>query len=522
MRRPRAAHFFRRSAPHRTTGTGSRATKRIECASKAASPVCGTLFQGTTMRTLIAFVAAAALTLAGVVHAASSPADILRANKAASGGDAWNGNAVLKTQSALTGQGLTGSDTSIEDLHDGRGVDRYTLGPASGAQGYDGKQAWEQDPSGTVNIENGGDAKPLAINNAYRNANLWWRPDFGGAAVTSDGAKTDNGHSYDVLTITPKGGKSFDAWFDTGTHLLAHIVEQQGPQKVNTTLSDYRPVDGAQVPHKIVVDSGSGTQYLQTITLTLAQFLPTQADSTYAPPKVTVTDFSIVGGATQTQFPFRLLNNHIYADAAVNDQGPLLFIFDTGGHNILVPDTAKTLGIKSEGAMPGTGVGNKAQDFGLAKIKTLRVGDATFKNQIVGVLDFEPNGVEGVDIKGMVGFEVFKRFVTRIDYGKHTMTLIDPKHFDPADAGTPVKFVFNGDLPEVDGSFEGIPAKFDIDTGARDELTLTAPFAQKNGLRAKHPKGVEAVEGWGVGGASRGYITRGAELSIGPVKIPGV
>jgi hypothetical protein len=122
----------------------------------------------------------------------------------------------------------------------------------------------------------------------------------------------------------------------------------------------------------------------------------------------------------------------------------------------------------------------------------------------------------------MIGFEVFKRFVTRIDYGNHTITLIDPGHFDPKDAGTPVRFVFNGDLPEVQGSFEGIPARFDIDTGARDELTLTAPFVEKNGLRAKHPKGVDAVEGWGVGGPSRGYVTRGAELAIGPVKIADV
>jgi membrane-associated protease RseP (regulator of RpoE activity) len=237
---------------------------------------------------------------------------------------------------------------------------------------------------------------------------------------------------------------------------------------------------------------------------------------------VTVKDFSIANGATQTQFPFHLYNNHIYADAWINGQGPLTFIFDTGGHNILVPSTAKALGVKTEGAVPGTGVGNKAQDFGLAIVKSLRVGDATFHDQVVGVLDFEPNGVEGVDIKGMVGFEVFKRFVTRIDYGHHTITLIDPKHFDPKDAGTPVKFVFNGDLPEVDGSFEGIPAKFDVDTGARDELTLTAPFVKSHDLRAGHPKGVEAVEGWGVGGASRGYVTRGGELAMGSVKIPGV
>src|SRR5690348_913663 len=120
------------------------------------------------MRNALRFAIASAVLFSGAALA-SDPASILHAHKIASGGDAWNGKAVLKTQATLTGQGLTGTDTSIGDLSDGRNVDRYTLGPASGASGYDGRQVWEQDPSGTVNIESGGDALPLAINAAYRN-----------------------------------------------------------------------------------------------------------------------------------------------------------------------------------------------------------------------------------------------------------------------------------------------------------------------------------------------------------------
>ena len=178
--------------------------------------------------------------------------------------------------------------------------------------------------------------------------------------------------------------------------------------------------------------------------------------------------------------------------------------------------------MKVDAATPGNGVGDQAKDFGLTKVDTLKVGDATFVHQVFGVLDFVPQSVEGVDLKGMIGFEVFKRFVTRIDYGSHTITLIDPKDFDPADAGTPVAFVMNGELPQIEGSFEGIAAKFDIDTGARDELTLTAPFVESNGLRAKHPHGVEAVDGWGVGGSARGYITRSGEVKLGSVAVPQV
>lgn len=475
------------------------------------------------MRQLACAIAGALLASAfGVAHAASDPAAVLKAYQAATGGAAWHGKAVLKTVADMTGQGLTGSVTALTDLHDGNSVVRGTLGPASFAQGFDGKVSWNQGPNGEVNLEQGGVALPLALTTAYQNANLWWQPNFGGAKVTSAGDKPCGKATCTVLDITPKGGLPFQAWFDTRTHLLERTVQTIGPETTTTTLSDYRSVDGVKVPYKTVVDSGHGKQYLQTATTAAVTFLPAQALATYAPPKSNMQDMSIVGGATQTTFPFQLINNHIYADAWVDGHGPLLFIFDTGGQNILVPSTAKALGIQVHGAMPGGGVGDKVANYGLAKIASLKVGDATFKDQVVGVLNFEPNDVEGVDIKGMVGFTVFKRFVTRIDYGKHEMTLIEPGHFNARDAGTPVPFVFDGDLPEIEGTFDGIPGKFQIDTGSRAALTLTGPFAKAHDLRAKNPKGVVAVDGWGVGGSATGYVTRGKLLTIGSVQIPNV
>lgn len=475
------------------------------------------------MRQATAVVAGVVLAFsAGTACAATDPSAVLNAYRAASGGDAWHGKAVMKTEANIAGQGMTGSATIITDLHNGAFVQHHTLGPASGAQGFDGTDAWRQGPNGDVNLEKGGDALPLAINQAYRDAHAWWRPDFGGASVTADGTKPCGGSRCDVLTITPRGGKPFDAWFDAQTHLLVHTVEKQGARTVTTRFSDYRASDGVRLPWKQVIDDGAGAQYLLTVTTTSVAFLPAQPLAIYAPPQGTAGDFTIASGATQTTFPFHLYNNHIYAHAWVNGHGPLTFIFDTGGQNILVPATAKALGIDVQGAMPGGGVGNKTADYGLAKVATLRIGGVTFRNQLVGVLDFGIDNVEGVNIQGMAGFELFKHFVTRIDYGKRTITLIEPAHFNSKDAGTPIPFVFDDDNPEVDGSFEGIPAKFDIDTGARDALTLTAPFAQAHDLRATHPKGVEAVGGWGIGGASRGYVTRGREVAIGPVKIPDV
>ncbi len=221
--------------------------------------------------------------------------------------------------------------------------------------------------------------------------------------------------------------------------------------------------------------------------------------------------------------PIRVLNNHIYADVSVNGKGPYTFIFDTGGANLVTPAVAKELGLKSEGHMDAHGAGEGIMEAGLTKVGELKIGNAALKNQVFIVLPLDAmSDVEGIKEKGMVGFETFRRFVTRIDYAGKTLTLIDPKHFDPKDAGKPVKFVFAQSIPEIQGTFEGIPGMFEIDTGSRAELTLTKPFAEKNDVRAKHPKGIDAVDGWGVGGPSRGYVTRGAMLTMGSVQVPNV
>ncbi len=469
---------------------------------------------------IFAFVGASYSTAA---LAAPSVAEILSANKAASGGSAWESKITLSTDADYSGQGMTGTTHTLVDLKSGRSEADFKIGPASGANGFDGTNAWQKDTSGTITLQQGGDAIALAINDAYRSSAKWWLADHDGAQIVSNGEKTETGVTYDVLTVTPKGGKAFDAWFSTKTHLLAKTVEQQGSQTVIVTVSDYRSVDGVMLPFLTVIDTGVGAKYLQTVAVTKAQFLGAQPDSAYAPPKLTVTDFSIAGGAAQTQIPIQILNNHLYGEAKVNGKGPYVFIFDTGGAAIVTPPVAKNLGLKMEGTLPLTGAGEGVMEGGFTHVDQLDIGGATVKNQLFVVMPLDSlSTVEGIPMPGMVGYEVFRRFVTRVDYGAKTITLIDPKHFDPSQAGTPVKFVFNEHIPEVTGTFEGLPAKFDIDTGSRSELTLTKPFAEQNGLRAKHPKGVDAVDGWGVGGPSRGYITRGASMTLGSVEVDNV
>jgi hypothetical protein len=176
----------------------------------------------------------AALVAQAPVYAATQIGDILAANHAATGGSAWNGKLTLDSEYAYSGQGLTGTTSSLVDLQRGAFVDSYDLGPTRGTSGFDGTHAWEKEQSGTVTTQEGGDVRQLAVNEVYRDQNVWWRPDHGGAQITSKGQKVDGGKTYDVLTVIPKGGNSFDAWFDSHTHLLARTVEMQVTQLITT------------------------------------------------------------------------------------------------------------------------------------------------------------------------------------------------------------------------------------------------------------------------------------------------
>jgi membrane-associated protease RseP (regulator of RpoE activity) len=200
----------------------------------------------------------------------------------------------------------------------------------------------------------------------------------------------------------------------------------------------------------------------------------------------------------------------------VNGKGPYQFIFDTGGVNLLTPPLSKELGISAEGHMQGNRAGSGHMDVQLLKVQSLQLGGATVKDQIFAQIPLDSMGViEGVPLPGMVGFETFRRFVTQIDYGAQTITLIKPDAFDPKNAGTPVPIKFNGNTIEVPATYDGVPGTFTIDTGNRSALILNSPFVAAHAQFAKYSTAPEATTGWGIGGPTKSHVIRGHNLVIG-------
>ena len=441
---------------------------------------------------------------------------ILAANRDATGAFAPG---TVTVRGRYSGQGLQGTTETAFDSASGHYVDRYDLPPISGASGFDGDVAWQTDLSGASAPQQGGDRPALAVNNAYRYANRWWREDFGGAQVEVLGRDADGEH----LRVTPRGGKSFEAWFDPSTHLLARLREVQSfATTITTRYQDYERRDGVMVPRITIVDNGSGEAGLQTITLDEVVHDPAREATAYAMPRTQPDDWRIDDPSGRTVLPMRLYNNHVFVDVGVDGKGPFPFLVDTGGHDIVTPQTAAALALDAQGEATSRGAGEKTTTAGYTRIKALQMGKAHLDNQTVMVLDFSPKEVEGFQVGGMLGFEVFQRFVVRIDYGAGTFTLIDPKRFDGHDAGKSLPFVFYDHMPQLKGTFAGIPALFDIDTGSRAEVTMARPFVEKHDLRKRFPQGVVTVDGWGVGGPVRSHVIRAPSLALGDVSVPDV
>jgi hypothetical protein len=451
--------------------------------------------------------------------AATSAQEILDKAKQASGGDAWNSIHTTHATLTLKTSGLNGNLEIWEDNVAGHSVVRYKMGPATGAEGFDGKVVWSQDSSGQPLADEGGEARQGAANEAYRRTHAYWFPQRWPAQVEYSGEKQDNGKNFFVLRITPKGGRPFDVWIDASTYLFDHTVEKAELDTKTSYFSDYRDVDGVKVPFAERTTNGD-SKYDQFVTIEKIEFNQPIQEAQFHMPAPPAPDFAIADGKTSSTVPFELVNNHIYLEVKLNWNGPYRVLCDTGGANIVTPTLARELGLKSEGALQGRGVGEKSEDVGLVKLEKLEVGDATLSNQLFAVFPMESfSTVEGVPENGMIGFEVFKRFVVKVDYEHQTLTFTMPAAFAYQGDGTNVPFQFNDHIPQVEGSIDGIAGKFDIDTGSRSSIDLLKPFVEKNNLVAHYNAKIEAVTGWGVGGAARSLVTRAEVLRLGTVEV---
>ncbi len=178
-------------------------------------------------------------------------------------------------------------------------------------------------------------------------------------------------------------------------------------------------------------------------------------------------------GAKQTVVPVKLVNDRpvIQIKLGKSDE-PLNFVLDTGsGISVISDATAQRLNIKPitrGGLARGIG-GNGKFEIVYGFLPSIHIGEVKIKNVPIYIRKFHTQN-ERVD--GYIGLSLISKFLTTIDYGNATFTLVNQNSVEEKPAETknlslPLRLTSSGFLSgEVELEGVQVPLNFIVDTGA--------------------------------------------------------
>lgn len=235
-------------------------------------------------------------------------------------------------------------------------------------------------------------------------------------------------------------------------------------------------------------------------------------------------DLLIKKGVKKVDIPFEYENNFIIVKVTFNDVFPLKFIFDTGAEHTILTRREITdllqINYDRQFKIKGADLSTNLYAY-LARGVKLTIHNMIAENRSILVLEedyfrFEEFG--GINVQGIIGADLFRRYVVKIDYRRKVITIYDPHHFKQPDSHfqeIPVEFHRNKPYLFAGTIFakDTIPqAKYLMDTGASIALLLYTNGQPKVELP---PQFITTKIGMGLGGYLEGFLGRTEKLEIG-------
>ena len=224
--------------------------------------------------------------------------------------------------------------------------------------------------------------------------------------------------------------------------------------------------------------------------------------------------------------PFSLHKGLIILPVSINGYKELNFILDTGIRSVVLfkKKDAERIGLIPERTVVFSGVGGDNRVEGDVA-HNVRITIRGVQGNGISVVTLQKgfNGSHLDNIHGALGYQIFSRFIVKIDYPNSQITLYEPAAF-PAPAGfQEIPILIENTAPYVYGevAFRGdplpVPVKLLIDTGFNDKLILFP----NNNLKTKMQRLTKtgAYQGAGLGGSLDGSLLEDADLRLGPVTI---
>jgi len=233
--------------------------------------------------------------------------------------------------------------------------------------------------------------------------------------------------------------------------------------------------------------------------------------------------FVIADGKKRVEIPIQIQNNLVVVPLILNDVLPLKFIVDTGVRTAILTQKAFSdildLPYSRKYSVSGPG-GEKIIDAYVANNVSLSLPGVTGKGHALLVLEedyLELRNYLGTDVHGILGYELFSRFIVKIDYNKQTMTLSLPEKFHPGKKFEEIPMLVEDTKPFILTSINLTPTnsmtvKLLMDTGASHGLMLEPSSDERIVVPTNT---VSTVIGRGLGGIITGKTGRIESLKLG-------
>jgi hypothetical protein len=442
---------------------------------------------------------------------ACAASGVLSAVRRAMGGAAWN---QVQAFSASGRASVSGVPSSFRRTFN-RTTNAWAVEVSNPYNGsgkiFDGVKLWRVDSSGWTHQLDAPIAVKQASLDAFIGSYSYLDP-AQSRSLRCLGTVHDGNGTFYRFTTARRNELRGELWIDAHSLLPDRLIERMPTHTYVTTWADYRQTDGVALPFSIR-EGVAGDPIDDTIFAVERYELRSRpySQQAFRPPPLPA-DHTLRG---PTSIPFKLELGQIIVDAFVNGKGPLPFLIDTGGHDIVTMDAARTLGIPMHGAgsSGGGGAGRSAERY--ARLATFAVGPAHLRSQTVEVLDMRgfTDRTPHASLAGIIGLEFFERYRVTLDFDRQLVRIESPAEAKPHLPAE--RLWFEDDMPLAYASVDRARGLFGLDTGNSGETVLFEAFLRNHHLLDKYRTGGNITSS-GTGGVvhSRLHVVRA--LTFGP------
>ncbi len=223
---------------------------------------------------------------------------------------------------------------------------------------------------------------------------------------------------------------------------------------------------------------------------------------------------------------FKLISNLIVIPLSINGSDTMNFILDTGVKSPIITELTMVDELELNYMKPinlkGLGSDGSTQAYQSGD-NSIKIDGLTARKQLINVViddNFQISKILGIPVHGLIGFNMFRQYVVRVNYKSRQIKLYKPQFWKyrprRKDIVLPIHFTKNKPMVRAEvmqrDSEEPIDVLLMVDTGASDALWLGLNSSKKIKLPEKK---VHSYLGAGINGDLYGYKGRIDGIWIG-------